>query len=186
MSGKKGLWLFLLAFLCIFATLAPKGAHAQNITDDCTGSKAQLDTQITANRQGFAQQLFVHSQNLNSMIPVIQALDVCIQNLTKIFAMLPLLANPLNILAAVIIGLAVGLITAACQAVVATITNAINALVSYAKICLPLPNFTLGLDRNLFPTAPGCSGGIQLNLLTTYGGAASNPPVYNYQQWLHQ
>jgi hypothetical protein len=188
MREKCGLWLVALVVLSLISVFVPHQAFAQSApttptaTSDCAagGPKAGMNAQAANNTAANAQAKMIADNNINSLFPIIQATDACIQKLTDLIAQLPTLGNPFSLAGALVTQLIIGVIGQVCSSVAGVISSAQNALTSFAHICLPLPKFG-GLDLPNFPSASGCTSGTQLNLLTSFSGGAA--PPYNYNQF---
>jgi hypothetical protein len=183
MREKCGFWAIALAFLSFLVVLAPHQAYADPLppgTSACDSAKAQMDTNVAQNRSNHAQDLMLRAHNINTLFPIVPALNQCMQNLMTLMQQLPTLADPMNVAGTIVSQLVMGIINQICSQLMGEITQIQNLISSYAKVCLPLPQFN-GLDLPTFKSQT-CSGGMQIGLIS---GWSSQPGwLYNFMKYL--
>jgi hypothetical protein len=181
MLAKSKSWVLALVLLSVFALFAPHKAYAldpPSVALKC--DDGSFDNDMATQRSAFAQQKFNLAHNINTMFPIIPAMNQCVQNIMNVMAKLPNLASPLGIASAIINPILQSIISSVCSQVMGVITQAQNAITQYAKICLPMPKFNFKLDLPTF-NAQACSGGLVISPLTNFTSPAH--ASYNYQQY---
>jgi hypothetical protein len=152
-----------------------------NLTVQDACSDGKWDTNNAQERSNFAQIQYQRAHNINTLFPMLPALNACVQQMTKLLQMLPTIGNPFDATSFIVTMVLNAVIGQVCSSIMGTVQSVENAITSMAKICLPMPHFN-GLDLPKFGST-SCSGALQLNFITGWG-AQQSPYTPDYTKFM--